>query len=276
MSGYTKIPNSILDSMSDLKPAAFKLAMALCRLTYGYHRSNVQASQRELQELTGLSRQGIINATDQIKHLFTSTTDDAVTTWVVNSVDKGDPGTGTQSVQDMYTECTTDGTQSVPPTSGSKEKKEKYKEKLPPTPQPADADVGGGDSDEYINKVWAYLRKRYDPKRSARLVRAQTEYADVSGLKQPYLNGDPADARKAHTDWWTPLDQMLSEVENDDVLFRRALEAVFERADKNELAISLPATAVKTFNGIVAGWRRGRGGSTAIKSVQNADGSYNL
>ena len=52
---YTKVPNRILDSMAELKPAPFKLAMALCRLTYGFHRETVEISLSDLVLMTGLS-----------------------------------------------------------------------------------------------------------------------------------------------------------------------------------------------------------------------------
>lgn len=153
MGGFTQVPNDILDSMSDLKPAAFKLAMALCRLTYGYHRESVQASLTDLQELTGLSRQGVINASSEIGHLFSSLKEGQTTVWVVNTVDQegstdltDDPPTSQQSRPDRSTELTSSSQQSVPATSSPKEKEIKPKQ---------NGGVGGV-PDGYYETVKAY------------------------------------------------------------------------------------------------------------------------
>lgn len=153
MSNYTQVPNTILDTMSDLKPAAFKLAMALCRLTYGYHRESVEASLTDLQELTGLSRQGVINASAEIEHLFSSLKDGGTTVWVVNTVDRKqsteltDEGDASQqSVPEQSTELTSSSQQSVPATSSPKEKEKKPKE----------TNSAGGVVDGYRETVRAY------------------------------------------------------------------------------------------------------------------------
>lgn len=136
MSGFTKVPNHILDSMADLKPASFKLAMALCRLTYGYHRDSVQISLRKLEGITGLSRQGIINASNEIGHIFTSNKNGIGTVWVVNTFDQyrsTECTGGQQSVPDRSTHLTSNGQQSVPIYRSAKESKENNKEsKSPP------------------------------------------------------------------------------------------------------------------------------------------------
>lgn len=124
MTTYTKVPNDILDSMADLKPAAFKLALALCRLTYGYHRDKIEISQNKLSEFTGLSRQGVLNATAEISHLFVCLVEDKKTSWVVNSV----YNPCKVSVHPLSTEFTSNGTHSVQVTSGLKKLKENIKE----------------------------------------------------------------------------------------------------------------------------------------------------
>lgn len=153
MPGYTQVPNEILDCMSDLKPAAFKLAMALCRLTYGYHRESIQASLTDLQEITGLSRQGVINASAEIDHLFKSLKDGQITVWLVNTVDHDqsteltdDLPASQQSVPDRSTELTSTSQQSVPTTSSPKEKETKPKE----------SNGAGGVPDGYLETVSVY------------------------------------------------------------------------------------------------------------------------
>lgn len=58
---YTQVPNDLLDRMSELTPAEFKIAMAIARLTFGWHKTTDKISISQLIELTGLSRPGVIN-----------------------------------------------------------------------------------------------------------------------------------------------------------------------------------------------------------------------
>jgi hypothetical protein len=120
---YTKVPNRILDSMAELKPAPFKLAMALCRLTYGFHRETVEISLSDLVLMTGLSRQGIVNAAPMIAHLFTYTAGRGrqKNTWIaVNLVDHNDDDSSQLSVPMQSTQLTAYGQLSVPLQSGVK------------------------------------------------------------------------------------------------------------------------------------------------------------
>ena len=114
MSGYTKIPNELFDRMADLSPAEFKLAMALHRLTTGFHRKGTRASVKRLAEMTGLSMQGVHNAAAGIAHLFETQKDGGVTIWVAAeyahdslSTELTNGSTPYQlSVQDISTELT--------------------------------------------------------------------------------------------------------------------------------------------------------------------------
>ena len=152
MTTFTKVPNEILDSMADLKPAAFKLAMALCRLTFGYHRDRVEISQNKLSEFTGLSRRGILNVMGEIEHLFTCSVEDKTTTWVVNSVHKGCK----LSSQGLYTEFTSTCKLSLQDTSGLKKEKEnlkKEKESTPPHLSAFEISVNGSPLTEPLKKI---------------------------------------------------------------------------------------------------------------------------
>jgi len=80
---YTQIPNQILGAwrngtfiigqMSDMGEAELKVALALCRQTFGFHRNEAQASLSWFEKATGLSRQGVINGLAQLlkRGLFT-------------------------------------------------------------------------------------------------------------------------------------------------------------------------------------------------------------
>ena len=63
---FTQIPNAILDSLHNLKGGEAKTIMAICRSTFGYHQKGRRLSLSYLQKTTGLSRQGVINATKSL------------------------------------------------------------------------------------------------------------------------------------------------------------------------------------------------------------------
>lgn len=59
---YTQIPNLLLDDLLMLmSDAEMKVTLAIARRTFGYHRDKVEISISQLQEITHLSKQGVIN-----------------------------------------------------------------------------------------------------------------------------------------------------------------------------------------------------------------------
>ena len=64
---YTQIPNTILHLAPEMKEAELRLILAICRQTFGFHKKEDKLSLSQLQDLTGLSRQGVCNALKQ-KH----------------------------------------------------------------------------------------------------------------------------------------------------------------------------------------------------------------
>lgn len=141
MAKFTKVPNELLDRMAEFKPAAFKLAMALVRLTVGYHRDTVTASITELSELTGLSRQGVVNAAKEITDIFSSEIQGKTTSWSYNSVVRLESESCNSVVQDVQLSSTDYATelydtvqQSSTITSGLKKErniKDKFKDDDP-------------------------------------------------------------------------------------------------------------------------------------------------
>lgn len=62
---YTQIPNTLLDDLMMLMDGAeLKVTLAIARQTFGFHRERHSLSLSELQGLTGLSKQGVINGVD--------------------------------------------------------------------------------------------------------------------------------------------------------------------------------------------------------------------
>lgn len=102
-SNYTQVPNRILDHMHDLEGSEFKVIMLIVRQTIGYHRREHQLSLSFLQSKTGLSRQGVINATESLleKNWITKQKSgqsflfginlEPINNEVVNSVDQNTP-----------------------------------------------------------------------------------------------------------------------------------------------------------------------------------------
>jgi|GEM_PF-835177 len=58
---YTQIPNVILDLMSDMEETEFRVVIAIARQTFGWHKKRDKISLTQLEKLTGLSRQGVVN-----------------------------------------------------------------------------------------------------------------------------------------------------------------------------------------------------------------------
>jgi phage replication O-like protein O len=59
---YTQIPNVILDDyLAVMKPAELRVVLAIARQTFGWHRESEQLSIAELEAMTGMSRQGVLN-----------------------------------------------------------------------------------------------------------------------------------------------------------------------------------------------------------------------
>lgn len=64
---YTQLPNDLLGDwntpslMAEMRESELKVVLAICRLTFGYHRKQVRAALPILQAMTGLSKQGVLN-----------------------------------------------------------------------------------------------------------------------------------------------------------------------------------------------------------------------
>jgi len=62
---HTQTPNDLFDEhMRDMKETELKVVLAIIRKTFGFHRTRVRISLSDLQEITGLSRQGVISGAE--------------------------------------------------------------------------------------------------------------------------------------------------------------------------------------------------------------------
>jgi phage replication O-like protein O len=64
----TQCPNEILDRLLPiLSPSQFKLVMAIVRKTYGWHKKSDDISLTQLERMTGMSRQTVIDASTPLR-----------------------------------------------------------------------------------------------------------------------------------------------------------------------------------------------------------------
>lgn len=62
---YTQIPNDMLDNdLPSMGKAECKVVLAIARKTFGWHKESDRISISQLEDLTGLSRQGVISGID--------------------------------------------------------------------------------------------------------------------------------------------------------------------------------------------------------------------
>lgn len=66
----TQVPNIIFDYwMNQLTPAQFKVLLCICRKTYGWHKIRDSISLSQIRKMTGMSRQGVVNALTKLQDL---------------------------------------------------------------------------------------------------------------------------------------------------------------------------------------------------------------
>lgn len=62
---FTQIPNLLIDvHMPDMKEAELRVVLVVARKTFGWHKDSDRISLTQLQKLTGMSRQGVLNGID--------------------------------------------------------------------------------------------------------------------------------------------------------------------------------------------------------------------
>jgi len=57
---YTQVPNTILDRMHEMTPAEVVVLMAICRQTFGWHKSEDVMTLSQLVRMTGMSRPTVL------------------------------------------------------------------------------------------------------------------------------------------------------------------------------------------------------------------------
>lgn len=59
---YTQVPNVVIERMSEFTHTEFKVAILICRYTFGWHRPVQKMSYTFLENTTGLCRDAVSNA----------------------------------------------------------------------------------------------------------------------------------------------------------------------------------------------------------------------
>ena len=119
---YTQIPNVVLASMPEMADSELRVVLAVCRETFGWHRENSHLTLSKLTELTGMSKQGVVNGIHLaeergILHREPDGDGYLYSLEVVNDVDRGCQRSGQGVVNDV--------------DSNSKERRPKEKEPAP-------------------------------------------------------------------------------------------------------------------------------------------------
>ncbi len=58
---YTQTPNVVYDALPLMAEAEMRVTLTICRETFGWHQRSAKLSLTDLEQLTGLSRQGVLN-----------------------------------------------------------------------------------------------------------------------------------------------------------------------------------------------------------------------
>lgn len=92
---FTQVPNVLIDNMERLSCVQFKLAMAVCRHTFGWHRDKAELSISTLVAMTGLSRPSVIDGLEELVRMGVmareTSNEPYAYSLVVNEFDSGKP-----------------------------------------------------------------------------------------------------------------------------------------------------------------------------------------
>lgn len=61
---YTQIPNIVFDLMPEMEESELRVVLAICRMTFGWHKDRDTLSLTQLEKLTGLSRPSVKTGID--------------------------------------------------------------------------------------------------------------------------------------------------------------------------------------------------------------------
>lgn len=126
---YTQVPNDLFGNcgkkpapglMAEMGYAELKVVLAVCRITFGFHRESARASLTTIATMTGLSRQGVLDGAAKAEEHghIQRYQDGGVTLWAVAVEDEGD-----QADDEVVEELDQNSQATLPPSSKERRKK---------------------------------------------------------------------------------------------------------------------------------------------------------
>jgi len=102
---YTQIPNAVLDSMNRFTECELAVLLAICRMTFGWHKESARLTAPDLVKITGRSHGGVVAAIKSLDERFIIEKNPSPYgneySVVVQPLDDGSPTTGRPHVQPL-------------------------------------------------------------------------------------------------------------------------------------------------------------------------------
>lgn len=128
----------------------------------------------------------------------------------------------------------------------------------------------------YADLIWNGVKEFFndDEPKARNVMQAQAAFSDITGIKQPYVNGNSGTYREAERNWWEPLGRMMTDCDNDLGTFRDCITQVMAIADAPDgFTVASPRSTVKTFGGVLA--KRSRVVTAVTPAGQSLDDIIN-
>lgn len=195
---YTQVPNELLGDivkgggidpglMAQLNGGTLKVILAITRITIGYHQESRRLSLSKMMKLTGLSRQGVLDAAGKAEELdlIQRHQDSGVTEWslVVKKVDQ---------VVKLFDQ----GSQKSRPPSKKETKKETFEKKVP--------NISDFDNEANTDKLFSELVELLNMPVELSTPKMKRQFEDfIYDLQE--LGAEPGDIT-AFKVWWYEMD----------------------------------------------------------------------
>lgn len=159
--GFRKIPNALYEAMmkANITRSGYKILFAVIHLSIGYQKNSAEISLTQFSSLTGLSRQGVIEA---IKFLISQ---NVITKLSEGSTNKSAAVYSVNQNFDTWTskpELTSTNTQKL--TSTSQKVDQSPRQKLTSTSQPIESDITfPKEIKENLKNIYKEKEQKYKP-----------------------------------------------------------------------------------------------------------------
>lgn len=234
---YTQTPNKFFDElMRDLSGSEIKVTLAIIRKTFGFHKQSTRLSLKDLEDMTGLSRQAVIDGANgaEEKGMISKLSDGGVNQWVVNFLDQEETEGSLKIRPGVVNKLDQKSLKIRPPsTKETIKKKERSPNGAPPVKTQAILDL------EYLEKL----------------------FAETRGVSMPDWEFDPRAAQKL---WRTPLKSILTQCHSLEEA-EEVVIATIEHMRADKLTFTKPVQILESALSLKADRRNGK---------QNGDREY--